>query len=110
MARPVLAGKRSPAVVSHCIPVAPDVPSLIRLPWFRTKLFEFRVTKGAAALVLMEPPVSILILPDELVARIVLVAFEIVVSARAGESDAGKKAAADRAAAAAESIKRCLVN
>jgi hypothetical protein len=70
------------------------------------------VTAGVLLCVIFTDPVaSMMMLPPEDVLTAVLVALEIVVSARA-ESTAKEtvSAAVSRAAAAAESIKRCLIN
>jgi hypothetical protein len=60
-----------------------------------------------AVVIFTVPVASITILPAEEVVRGVLVAVETSVSARAV---AAARTAVSRAAAAAESIKRCLIN
>jgi hypothetical protein len=96
-------------VVSIITPTPPSILELAMAPSFSTKLLEFRVTAGMLVWVILTDPVaSMMILPLEEVLRAVLVAFQIVVSARTAEESV--RAAVSRAAAAAESIKRCLIN
>jgi hypothetical protein len=76
-------------------------------PLLATLLAELRVTAGVFWVMFTEPVASMTMLPAVEVEMAVLVAVVIVVSARA---DATARAAVSRAAAAAESIKRCLIN
>ena len=45
-----------PMPVSMEMPVAPAIPSLVRLPLLMTKLLEFNVTIGVALFRVMAPP------------------------------------------------------
>ena len=105
-AKPVLGGNRLAAVVSISTPMAPSTPVLAMKPLFRTKLLELIRTAAVLAVEMPTPPVeSMVMLPLSVVVTAVLVLVVMVVSARAVAMPAVSKAAA-----AAESIKRCLVN
>src|SRR5476649_681114 len=83
------------------MPIELSLSALDRVPLLRTKLLLSRVTTAPPFFTAIEPVLSMVILPDAVVVRAVVVAVETSVSARAGR--------AKRTAAAAESIKRCLI-
>ena len=105
-AKPVAGAMMLPRLVSMDTPSAPSVPVLATKPLLRMKLLLLRVTAATPLLVMPTPPaLSMVILPLVMVLSAVEVLVLIVVSARAVA-----RAAASMAAAAAESIKRCLIN
>ena len=104
--KPVTGGNSTPplALVSISTPVALAVPVLAIKPLLVTELLELMVIVGLAAVMPTPPLAPMEMLPDVAVVSAVEVLVVISTSACA------PVATASRAAAAAESIKRCLVN
>ena len=106
-ANPAEGGKMLPPLVSIRTPMALSTLVLPMAPLLVTELAELMVIGAVLdCWIETEPVVSMVMLPLVAVVSAVEVALEISVSACPGTAIA----AASRAAAAAESIKRCLIN